>query len=42
MLRTLSVPLLDWREACGIREERASKVMRALDTAHEELPPRAT
>lgn len=37
MLRTLSVPLLDWREACGIREERASKVMRALDTAHEEL-----
>ncbi|GGO38030.1 replication initiator protein A [Deinococcus humi] len=37
MLRTLSVPLMDWREACGIREERASKVMRALDTAHEEL-----
>ncbi|WP_264778221.1 replication initiator protein A [Deinococcus aetherius] len=37
IVRTLHVPLMDWREACGIREERASKVMRALDAAHEEL-----
>lgn len=37
ILRTLDVPLMDWRQACGIREERASKVMRALDAAHEEL-----
>lgn len=37
LLRTLHVPLMDWREACGIREDRASKVMRALDAAHEEL-----
>lgn len=37
VLRTLHVPLMDWREACGIREERASKVMRALDAAHDEL-----
>ncbi|WP_281166587.1 replication initiator protein A [Deinococcus aquatilis] len=36
-LRSLSVPLLEWRQACGIREDRPSKVMRALDAAHEEL-----
>lgn len=37
ILRTLDVPLMDWREACGIREDRPSKIMRALDAAHEEL-----
>ncbi|MFC6593135.1 replication initiator protein A [Deinococcus lacus] len=35
--KELSVPLLEWREACGIRDDRASKVIRALSSAHEEL-----
>lgn len=37
MLHRLEVPITEWRQACGIREERASKVMRALDAAHGEL-----
>lgn len=37
ILRCFEVPLMDWRAACGIRDERASKVARALESAHAEL-----
>lgn len=34
---SLEVTLQDWREACGIQDPRASKVLRTLNTAHDEL-----
>ena len=34
---SLTVSLQDWREACGIQDVRASKVLRTLSAAHEEL-----
>ncbi len=37
LLKSLSVELMEWRSACGIRETKASKIMRTLDAAHEEL-----
>ncbi|MFC3860167.1 replication initiator protein A [Deinococcus antarcticus] len=37
MQDSLTVSLQDWREACGLQDSRASKVMRALAAAHDEL-----
>ena len=37
ILKTLQVDLMDWRAACGIYDERPSKVLRTLDAAHSEL-----
>ncbi|WP_291427049.1 replication initiator protein A [Deinococcus sp.] len=37
MQESLTVSLQDWREACGLQDTRASKIMRALAAAHDEL-----
>ncbi|WP_084474841.1 replication initiator protein A [Deinococcus pimensis] len=36
-LPELSVGLLDWRQACGIQDEKPARVLRTLCEAHEEL-----
>lgn len=36
-LSELQVSIVDWRVACGIQDPRASKVLRTLGTAHDEL-----